>query len=276
MDVCNEKKIGYCFLTALINFDARGPSMTICFLKNENQILVRSLNSSEESQILDLNEIHTLDPLALFGRKEHLNESTEAIVTEKDLYPIREAQSLGLNDESFEKMSNEECLKLVSEVRYSWTLQNSVEQLDQFSDSIQKLSHLFQNERSAFFEELWLVSKKILGAFDQRIIFNNLRRTSEDENAKAELVQDLIEGGKKPNPKDGSEIEKKIMESYQDEATAGFNLVEYHPEKNQFVLVAGIRQSPFVIMGKTYGIDKIQLNTFKALIEGIDLFQSAL
>ena len=242
----------------------------MAYIKGNNQLLVRNL-TDDSTRIVDFSEINQQNLHVLFYEEQQLEDSSlkEALVEESKFYPMRDAKDLGLTLDKFEKLDQEQAKNIFSDINSNWVLQNNVTLLDDLFTVVDHLNALWPNDRTAFFEELWFILKNNLGATNTKFVYNDLKKTGKNED-KNTLIQVSIDGGRVPNPTEGGEFEKKLMESFKDEFSLTYNLSEYDSQKGQLVITSTIKQSPLVIMASVNSFTMLQSSILKTLITALN------
>jgi len=243
------------------------------YVKNSNQLIVKEMNFStntNSSKVISLDELQDQNLQVLFYEEEQIEDEgvKEAMMVSSKFYPIRVAAELSLSIESFEKLENTQARDVLSKVLSNWILQNNVILLEELFQVVDHLTALWPNDRTAFFEELWFILKNNLGASSIRLVYNDLKKIGKNEEKNA-LIQVVIEGDKMPNPKEGGELEKKLMDNYKEEFVNQFTVAEYLPEKEQLVLAGNIKKSPFLIMANVSEFTRLQQSIIQTFIQAL-------
>lgn len=244
--------------------------LKLAFLKNQKQILIRTFNlventSSQKLVNIDSIEKETIHTILI--EQEALTESEfKAEILENTKYfPVRDAQDLKISFDQFEKLSVKEASVLFGRINQTFTLQNNVSLLENMHSIVAHMNKLFPNDRTSFFEELWFLTKKNLGALDLKIIYNDIKPNEKNE-VKNSLIQVIVEGNRVPNPKEGGAFEKGLMENYSDEFIQEFNIVEFDAEKGQMVIAGNIKKSPYLMMVSTHEVSRLSQAVVKNLL----------
>lgn len=244
--------------------------LRIAFLKNQNQILIRHFNLKEGTSSSKIVNLETIDKevitcLLVDQANLETEEVKNEILTGAKFYAIRDASDFKMNFDQFEKLSNQEASALFSKINQTWTLQNNISLLENMHTIVSHMNKLFPNDRTSFFEELWFLVKKNLGALDLKIVYNDIK-PSEKNEVKNTLIQVVVEGNRVPNPKEGGAFEKGLMENYSDEFLQAFNIVEFIPDKGQMVIAGNIKKSPYLMMVSAHEITRLSQAVVKNLL----------
>lgn len=245
----------------------------MAYVKNHNQLIVKELDLSSKTistKVIDIEQLGDQNLKVLFYEDEQMeNESLkEALNSDSKFYPIRISKDFQLNIDSFEKLEVSEAKNILLKVTNNWILQNNVTLLEEMFQLVDHLNALWPNDRTAFFEELWFILRNNLGASNLKLIYNDLKKTGKNDD-KNVLIQVMIEGDKVPNPKEGAELEKKLMENYKEEFVNNFSMIEYIPEKEQLVLAGNIKKSPLLIMANVTEFTRLQSSVLNAFITAL-------
>lgn len=244
------------------------------YVKNANQLIIKEMDfssNSNSSKVIGLDELQDQNLQVLFYEEEQLAEDDtlkEAMMISSKFYPIRIANELSLTKESFEKLEISQAQEVLSKVLSNWILQNNIILLEELYQVVDHLNALWPNDRTAFFEELWFILKNNLGASSIRLIYNDLKKIGKNDD-KNTLIQVTIEGDKMPNPKEGAEFEKKLMDNYKEEFVNQFTVAEYLPEKGQLVLAGSIKKSPFLVMATVSEFTRLQQSIVQTFIQSL-------
>jgi hypothetical protein len=243
------------------------------YVKNSNQLIIKEMNfleNTNSSKVIGIEELQDQNLQVLFYEEDQIEDEglKEAMVISSKFFPIRVANELSLTQDSFEKLENTEAQSVLSKVLSNWILQNNVTLLEELFPVVDHLNALWPNDRTAFFEELWFMLKNNLGASDIRVVYNDLKKIGKNDD-KNTLIQVVVEGDKMPNPKEGSELEKKLMDNYKEEFVNLFSVVEYLPEKGQLVLAGSIKKSPFLVMANVTEFTRLQQSIISTFITAL-------
>jgi len=231
-------------------------------LKNSKQLVIKKLNfadKSSSSKVVAIDTIQNEVLSCLFIDRSLLEDESikESLLENSKFYPIREASEAGFDNENFEKMEFDQLVLIFNKINQTWTLQNNISLLENMHTVINHLNALWPNDRTTYFEEFWFLIKKNLGALSLRVIYNDLKKVGKNDD-KNSLIQVSIEGDRNPNPVEGGELEKSLIENYQEEFALNFNMVEYVVEKGQLVIAGNIKNSPYIIMATITDISRLQ------------------
>jgi len=241
-------------------------TIRLAYLVSEQKAIIKSLNN-EPALFLSPDEINNEEFHALLYNKELEETELFSFLTEAVRFtPVLEAGSVEITPDSFESLSAEKGNTLYQIMRDSWTLQNTISLLNELVDVANHLRGLWVGDRSAFFEELWFVMKRVLCPTSLQLIHNEVDPTSK-ESQKLKLKQVLIKGTRHPQPQDGTELESKLMENYQGYFNSVFELCEYSKERGEIVLTATVNKSPLLIMATLPGLTPLQSSLLTPLFD---------
>ena len=142
--------------------------------------------------------------------------------------------------------------------------------LSQLFPTLAHLRKLFPNERTTFFEEVWYLINKNIGASNLKIIFNDLDSSHSDEQQKKQLIQVIIEGNHQPNPVENSDLGSQLMKLYESKFDSYFEVEEWDTEEGRLVILAKIHNSPCIVMAETIEFSFFQKSLLKALFDGLN------
>lgn len=260
-------------MTQIDNFSGVFMIITLAYLKNQNQVILRQIDSGSEkvtNKVVNFDALEKESLHALFiDQTQAEEEISNDILNFSKFFPIRDVKEFQLNEDSFSKSTNSELLNLYSKVNSTWTLQNNISLLENMSSIKAHLLKLWPNDRTSFFEEFWFLVKKNLGALDLNIVYNDLKATGKNDD-KNTLIQVSIKGNRLPNPVEGGEFEKSLMDNYSDEFVSHFNLVEFNQDKGQMVIAGNIKKSPYLMMITLKETSKLQQAVVKNFIEALN------
>ncbi|MFG1499904.1 hypothetical protein ABMA70_06800 [Halobacteriovorax sp. XZX-3] len=242
----------------------------IGFIKNQNQIIIRDLNSNTKSKIADVAEVSEEKFDCIFYSPELLEEEVvhNFLKKESKYTPLHEGNNFFESSEQFEAESNDKLKQVFDKISSNWILQNNIVLLEELFEVVDHLKALWPNDRTAFFEELWHIFKINLGANNLKLIYNDIEDVSKNSDKKA-LVHITIDGDKKPNPVKGKEFEAKLMKHFEEEFVNAFQIVEYSEEKGELTICGNILKSPFIIMANIGQITKLQESVLATLIKAL-------
>lgn len=244
-------------------------------LASDKRVKIKNYkNGSFEEKILDLSELEDLSPLMCLCSNNIITDETKSFLKQQSqFFPIRTLEDLNLSENDFNQMSFEELSELANQVSSSWTLNNNLIFLQEFIRVLKHLRALWPNDRTTFFEELWFIMKHNLNAQDFKIIYNDLsidkNKDKEDKKEKQKLIRIQITGHKTPQPVPGDDLCDKFMDHYKDEFHQSLNVVEFIPQRHEFVLASNINKSPILLMGRALQLSQIQVSLFTALFDGL-------
>ena len=243
------------------------------YVKNSNQLVVKEMNfvnNTNTSKVISIEELSNHNLQVLFYEEEQLEDDSlkETMLASAKFFPIRSAGDLSLTVDSFEKLEITEAKHVLDKVLGNWVLQNNITLLEELFQVVDHLNELWPNDRTAFFEELWFMLKNNLGANEIKLVYNDLKKIGKNEDKNA-LIQVIIEGDKIPNPKEGGELEKRLMDNYKDEFVNLFSVAEFIPEKGQLVLAGSIKKSPFLVMANINDFTMLQKSIIQTFITAL-------
>lgn len=245
----------------------------LAYIKNSQQIVLKDFGQDQEltkGKIMDIDELSKLNLQGLF-LPENLLEDTEflgTLNTSTEINPIRTAEDFNLDLDSFEALSTESASPYFKKVFESWILQNNLSLLEEMTNVYKHLNSLWENERTAFFEELWNIFKRNLGTSELTIVYNDVKKAKK-EGEKNKLIQVKVHGKLKANPEEGGKLEESLMKNYETLFSPNFEVVEFNKEKGQLVALFTIKKSPVILMANVYGLTRLQKTILKTLIDGL-------
>lgn len=245
----------------------------LAFIKNPQQIVLKDFgqeNSDNRGKIMDIDELTNLNLQGVFLSEELLEnpEFLGSLNTSVEKNPIRTAEDINLNLESFEGMTTDAATPFFKKIFESWILQNNLSLLEELTTVIKHLNGLWPNDRTAFFEEFWAIVRRNLGTSELTLVYNDMLKAKK-EGEKNKLIKVKVHGTAKPNPTTGGELETKLMKNYENHFSPEFDIVEFNKEKGQLVSVFTIKKSPVILMANVYGMTKLQKSILKALVDGL-------
>jgi hypothetical protein len=242
---------------------------SLALIRNSKQIHKRKFTPNEN----DLNGV-------IFNIEELSDNPTQMLFVDDGLYEDNEfiAQlAEGTRDLPVKKMSDTEgflkmeystAQELYKKTLGQWTLQNNLLLLDQLFPTLAHLKSLWPNDRTSFFEELWPILKRNLGAHDLKIIYNHMIK-GKKENEKNRLVKVILEGENNPNPVENQELGEVLFKNYQGQFPNSIEVKEYDPETGHLVILAEINKSPIIIMGTTFQLSSFQKTLISTFFDGL-------
>ena len=249
-------------------------NFSLAFIKNDQQFMLQSFNGeSAESKAKHINledlSSHMVQaifiPQDIVGSEE-INNALEQEVNKVAILPIDE-QTLSADD--FDSLKMDQALPLFKKTYTPWVLKNNLSLLETIVPTSNHLKSLWPNDRTAFFEELWHVLRKVLGARTLKLAYNHMQK-AQKEHEKNKLIRVIVEGDKNPQPVENKELGEALFKNYEGKFNDHFEIYEVSDD-NQVVCLANINSSPIIIMAETYGITPIQKSLLTALF---DILQS--
>ena len=247
--------------------------INIGLVKSESQFLLKELNldsSSVESRVMDTVEIKETNLNLLFFLGQNPPEGLQkTFADEEKFYPVVSADSLGLDQESFESLSFEELVDIYTKISARWLLNNNIKTVEQIYPTITYLRDLWKTDRNAFFEELWFLLKTNLGTTELTAIFHDVRESNSEKNDKPSLSYSYVHGNKAPQIFEGQEKEEKVMKDYQNEFGEFFNITEFDSSLGRMVATVQIGLSPILIMARLKTFNQLQKSILIAIFTGL-------
>lgn len=243
-------------------------ALSFAFINNNEQLFIHGFDQDGQAfnKRLDAQDIEDHSFNMLFLSED---ASSDMALEKSKFIPVRRASDFHLTEENFQELGTDQIQKIYENAQSTWTLSNNISLLNEFFAVIDHLRALYPNQRTTFFEELWYVLKRNIGAFELKIIFNDIIKAKK-EGQKDQLVQNFVGGETLPEVERGSEIEEKLMENYKAHFAESFEICEFNQEKNELVISANIKGSPVLIMAKAANLTKIQNGILKTLFEGLN------
>lgn len=249
-------------------------NFSLAFIKNNQQFLLQSFNTNvpeSKAKHINLEDLSSQAVQAIFipqeiTESEEINSALEQEINKVAIFPI-DNQTLSADD--FDTLTAEKALDLFKRTYTPWVLKNNLSLLETIVPTTDHLKALWPNDRTAFFEELWHVLRKVLGARTLKITYNHMQK-AQKEHEKNKLIRVIVEGDKKPQPVENKELGEALFKNYEGKFNDHFEVYEVS-EDNQVVCLASVNNSPIIIMAETYGITPIQKSLLIALF---DILQS--
>jgi hypothetical protein len=239
-------------------------------MKNENQFILHKFsgmeNDEHETQIIDFQAIDQLKTNALLyppllqdsAVLSHLRQEL------KSAFPIRATDEFSLSAEQFENLNYHDGKMIMQKMTTHWCLKNNLHALENIFAITDHLKALYPNNRTEFFEELWEIFRKNLGATSLTLTYNDLAE------GKNKLKQIIIEGNLKGAPRVATEIEEKIFLDYEKFVSPAFEVVEFDSARSELVATLSVKNSPVLIMAKTLMPTTLQKSLLRAIGAGIN------
>lgn len=244
---------------------------SIGYLKSQNQAYVKSFGINEsKAKIIDFSDLDSEPLKALVVPQELFNgQIMSELKDQTKYYPIVSSQDLGLNEDSFEALNDNEAKLVIDKTQYKWILENNLFLLEELFSVVSHLRSLIKENRVTFFEELWYILKTNLGAQDFKVIFNDINLRKE-EGKKNDLVTLKIEGQKTPNPSEAQEEDTFILENFKKSLSDDFQIIDFDSEKGKFMAGLNIIHSPCLFIGNISQFTPIQRGLITSLFKGIN------
>ena len=246
-------------------------SINVGVIDNANQFSIITLLDGEavekvvSTEDLDKEHLHLL-----LYKKEvlEISDINELLSKTANHCPLKNLEELSLSKDEIKKQSFSDIYKVYESSVENWRLQNNIVLLESLFEYADHMKKLWPNDRTAFFEELWFILKKNLGASEIKVIYNDIKPASKNSDKK-NLIQVTVEGKRNPNPKEGGEFEQSLMNQFADEFAIPYNVAEYDESKGQLVLTALINESPLIVMAEVPSFSRLQSSVLSALIQSI-------
>jgi hypothetical protein len=238
----------------------------VALIKSETQFILRSFEADSDTdsiKIYNLEELSKKSLQALFLPKELRSALGSELEALEKTTPIRILEDFAISSNQWIELSRHEALKITIQAMTPWMLHNGISLLEELKPVSDHLKQLWPNDRTSFFEELWVLTKRTWGTVELKMIYNDL---ATDKN---KLVRSMISGKRLGHPQEAGEIEMKIMDHYQGEYTRAFDIVDFNEEKGEIVALVTIQQSPVVLMAKILEVSRLQKAILQATIESL-------
>lgn len=249
-------------------------NFSLAFIKNDQQFMLQNFNTNSEdskAKYINLEELTAHCVQAIFIPQEITDseEISNALEQEMNKVAILPIDNQTLSAEDFDTLKKEQAIQLFQKTYTPWVLKNNLTLLEKIVPTSDHLKALWPNDRTAFFEELWHVLRKVLGARNLKLAYNHMQKAQKDHE-KNKLIRVIVEGDKNPQPVENKELGEALFKNYEGKFNDHFEVYEVS-EDNQVVCLANINNSPIIIMAETYGITPIQKSLLTALF---DILQS--
>jgi len=244
---------------------------TIGLIKSKNRVLIKSfdLTLSTCEKAVTMEEIKNENVnLMILDIVEDENEIMSLLEEENKYYPICNASTFNLSEETFHQLPFHTAKDIIKQTYSTWILNSNLKSIENLFVTLDHLKELMPNDRMDFFEELWFIIKRNLGAITLKLIFNSIK-PNEKGQTKSQLTQFRIDGSRTPSTHVGDEFEKSLMETYRPQMDSLLNITEYDKSQGQIVICALIKESPVIIMAELFEFTSIQKSFLTALFEGL-------
>lgn len=249
--------------------------LSIAYVKNQSQVLYQSFAAEElqKPQIFELEDLEGKDihnillPKSLI-EGEDCEELKEKLAKTNQYAPIKTISAEQISAEDFDRLGKDDALNITKQTYATWTLRNNLKLVENMFANIKHLKNLWPNDRTAFFEELWHLLRKNLGATTLTIAYNHMRK-AEKEGEKNQLVRVVVEGQSRPNPSENKELGEALFKNYEGKFANNFETYSYDKESGQVVFLAQVNDSPIIIMGEIFELTPLQKATLNCLFEGL-------
>ncbi|MDB9787170.1 hypothetical protein OAB57_03615 [Bacteriovoracaceae bacterium] len=237
--------------------------INVCYLRSEKQVCLRKIGGgNDEKKIIDLAYLREESPKVVFyseasGDISGLIEDSEVATW---AYGSGDQYNMPTYEEFFD-MEEGELLNIGERVASSWILQNNLKTIDGLAPIVSKLKELWQDDRQAFFLELWTLLFLNFGANDLKMIFHDLSFVEDEKTGKDKKNLELYTSfgdSYPPTIEKSSDVEKKIMDFYIKSFTDPFTMVSWDDQKGEMVAIGLIEGNTVVLMGKLRSLGQLQ------------------
>ncbi|MCK5072694.1 MAG: hypothetical protein KAQ98_04655 [Bacteriovoracaceae bacterium] len=245
--------------------------LKLALLRSQAQVIVKTFENNEsiDERIIDLEDLKNECVQGLLCQNHLENdEMLQFLNEEHKFHPIMDSEQFNINEDSFSSLDYEKAKTILNTMQERWILSNNLTLLEELFPTIRRLADLWDNNRSDFFEELWFILRNNLGTSNLKIIYNDILY-GEKTHQKNQLVQARIDGERLPQPFEGGEFEKNLMENYKGHFANNFEITEYDKRQGKLVITSSIKESPTIVMGELYQFSGLQKALLKALFDGI-------
>lgn len=260
--------------------------LTMAYLSAEKKLDLAKIHIGPEGE-LDFQSIRTTEE-SLEDEEFHalVVENESDLIHLKERYPYCPVYPRSLIFESAQQFGNSSWENIYSSylsLNETWILKNNISLASEIFELTHHLKKLLHQDRMTFFEELWAILKKNLGAKSLKIIFNDLDKNQKDENqkesssstssSKDKLIQSCIQGQLRPTPIRGGEMEETLMDHYKRHFNENLELLEFSPELGRLVLTAVVNSGPVLIIAKAHIFNQLQKALLTSLFTGINFIE---
>lgn len=245
---------------------------TLAFIRSDHQIIVRqfAIDDSPEGTTTDLEAIKEFHLQGVIYPSTITKEQSRSILEEElKFHPIGTAEEFHLDENTFNSIEFHQAKKIFTTMLDKWLISNNLQLLESLFDTSERLTDLWPNNRTDFFEELWYILKRNLGTSSLKIIYNDIN-AREAKSQKTQLVQTRIDGERLPQPFEGGEFEKSLMGHYKNHFSKTFEITDYDKNLGKLVITSTIKESPVIIMAELYQFGSLQKALIKALLDGVN------
>lgn len=247
---------------------------SLAFIKNSQQFMLQNYSDSSEttkSQHLDLAELKNKSVQAIFiPQTMTSDEEVTELLSRESLYsPLKSVETTSLNENDFDNLAKEEAKNIFIKTHNSWVLQNNISLLKNLIPTTNHLKSMWESDRTAFFEELWHLLKRNLGAKSIRIAYNHMIK-AQKEGEKNKLIRVVVEGDKKPEPIENKELGEKLFSNYEGHFSTPFTCHDIDDPQHS-VMLASINESPVIVMSEAYEINPVQIALLHAFFDALQM-----
>lgn len=224
--------------------------------------------SSSQAKHLGLDELKNQQLGAVFVPNAMLDDEHVIDVLDQCKHvAFRPIEEKILNENTFDNLDKNDAWSLYSKTHNAWVLKNNLELLENLVPTAKHLTSLWDNERTAFFEELWHLLKKNLGAQSIRVAYNHMQKAKK-EGEKNKLIRIVVEGNNKPEPVENKELGEMLFKNYEGKFSDHFTCYDIE-ESEKSTFLATINDSPVIIMAEMFDMTKIQRSLMMALFDSL-------
>lgn len=244
---------------------------SIGLVKSDQKMMVKNFGAAESQlKFLDLEEAKEENLQVLFYPKSVESDELVARLQENSkFYPIRYADDMNLNEDSFERLEQADAEVMLARVQEQWSLEHNLDLIKNLFNYLDHFKNLWPNNRTSFFEELWFTLRNNLACTNLTIIYNDMV-IAKKETEKNKLKQVKVFGSRLPETVDGSEVEAQVVEHYKNDFNKSFTLTEHNREKGEVVIAASIKGSPVLILARTREFRNFQEVVLSSFFEGLN------
>ena len=241
---------------------------SLAYVKSKKQFALKNFTPSsiKNEKWIDWKEIasHPIQAIIFSDELKSDQEFMDKIQQESHYLAVRSNTDLKLSFEQFQNLDHPRAQEILRQIQEGQVIKANLALLEELFDTLKHLKELYPDDRMSFFEELWFVLKKNLGAKDLRLVYNDI-----PEKEKNSLVQVQVEGSRHPSSTSGDKFAKILMKEYLKYLGPNFEIIEYNQEHHQLAAVASIDQSPLIIMAQVFFISPLQKALLKSLFNGL-------
>lgn len=247
-------------------------NLSLAFVKNETQVLFHSFKEdSNKAQIFNLEDLleHTPQTILVPESLSLSAEVQEKLAKTSRYAPIKILKTERMDSDAFDKLGFEEALQMTKEIYQTWSLKKNLNLVENMFEYLGQLKSLFPNDRTAFFEELWHIMRSNLAATELTMVYNHMQK-AEKEGEKNRLVRVVIQGQSKPNPSENKELGDALFKNYEGKFNHNLELYSRNDDSGEIVFLGKIKESPIIIMAKSFECTALQLAALNCLFDGLN------